>query len=277
MISPSFALSLWLAVWGLAPSYPPSPTPSVAAQEKQQHNSATSQPDIKSGQVTKENDCVENQSAQDDQESSPDWITRFTGMLAIVALLQLIAMVAQAIYMRRALRDGKKVAEAAKESAEAATQSVESLKILNRARINIEAIFFENVDDDKSETFRVKCKIRNSGATTGHIFRQLDSFFWRATNRELPEQPPYPTGGDPKDFDIAPNQLIQWFTEPPIQKSRVENWEQVDKGTLRLISFGYIKYSDEFGDEHETRYAVRFLPGDPSPELITKPGYNNTT
>jgi hypothetical protein len=61
----------------------------------------------------------------------------------------------------------------------------------------------------------------------------------------------------------------------PFAKSKL-NMADVAAGKLNVYAFGCIKYRDEFGVVHETRYAVRHRPGK-APLIITQPGYNSAT
>jgi hypothetical protein len=291
MISPSIALALWIAVWGLAPSQPRPPTPSKPSQEiqtvgEQQSRASKTANDQTQPVITplsesqrestkeKQEDCT----TKAKQEPAIPWwnndarlLSIFTLALVLVAVLQFCAMRKQAKYMRHALRDGKKAADAAKQSADAATQSVASLKVFNRARIRVDNVTFIDVEKHETDTFRFSHDFANVGPTNGHIFEQLDSIW--VYQGDLPDEPPY-TPPVSQNYGVSPQGAIQWKSDP-ISKS-THQIARVLAGETTLYAFGFVRYRDEFGDNHETRYAVRYRMNGELPALVPKAGYNES-
>jgi hypothetical protein len=247
----------------------PSPAPVESSQKQQQfgngeeNNGATNQPNIKSGDVAKENETAETQDGKYDHKSAPDWITWLTGVIAAAAVLQFIVFCFQARYMYTGLG-------LTKQAADAATQSVQ---IVNRARIRVEPTAFENIEKADVAKFQMNWRVINTGATTGHIFEQRNDYFV-SDQLLLPNDPPYTDEPLPRHFHIGPNQDIHIQVEP-FAKSKL-NMADVATEKLKIYAFGCIKYRDEFGVVHETRYAVRHRPGK-APLIVTQPGYNSST
>jgi hypothetical protein len=248
----------------------PSPAPVETSQEQQQlgtskeSNSATSQPAVKSGDIAKENDSTKDQSGQDGHKSTPDWITWLTGVIAVAAVLQFIVFCFQAHYMYVGL-------SLTKQAADAATQAVQ---VLNRARIRVEPAAFQDIENPNSRTFKIVWYMTNTGPTTGYVFEQRNDYC--ITDQPLPVDAPYTDKPLPRHIHIGPDQRLR-ISVDSVQKSTL-NLSNVAEGKLWVYAFGYIRYKDEFGVEHETRYAVRHVPGSPNaPTLVTIPGYNSST
>jgi hypothetical protein len=246
----------------------PSPAPAESSQEQQQfgtgkeNNGATSQPNIKSSDVAEENSTAKKQNSQYEQKSTPDWITLLTGVIAAAAVLQFIVFCFQARYMYIGLG-------LTKQSADAATQAIQ---VLNRARIRVEPVAFKDIENLGSQTFKIVWNVTNTGPTTGHIFEQWNDYFF--SDQPLPVDPPYTDKPLPRHVHMGMNQKLQ-ITIDAVQKSKL-NMSEVATGKLKVYAFGCIRYRDEFGAEHETRYAVWHVPGS-APSLVTDPGYNSST
>src|SRR6266853_544793 len=144
----------------------PSPTPVETSQEQQQlgtgkkNNSTKRQPTTKSRDIAKEDDSTKDRSGQDGHKSTPDWITWLTGVIAVAAVLQFIVFCFQAHYMYVGL-------SLTKQAADAATQAVQ---VLNRARIRVEPVAFQDIENPNSRTFKIVWYMTNTGPTTGYVF-----------------------------------------------------------------------------------------------------------
>jgi hypothetical protein len=195
--------------------------------------------------------------------SAPDWVTLFTGVLAVAAVLQFIVFCVQAAYMYRGL-------SLTKQAADAATRSVQ---IANRARVRVEAVAFQNIETPEINTFNMLWRMTNTGPTTGHIFEQRNDYFI-SDQKMLPDDPPYIDKPLPRHIHLGPQQSISVQIDR-YPKSKL-NMAAVVAEELHIYAFGSIKYRDEFGAVHETRYAAKHRPGQ-APLIITQPGYNSST
>jgi hypothetical protein len=246
-------------------SPPPPPTPSVNAQKQQQlrdskeNSSATSQPNVESSQSANQNSTSKDQSGEDGKKSAPDWITWFTAVIAIAAVLQFIVFCFQARYMYRGLI-------LTKQAADAATDSVQTL---NRARLVIESSKFFDVEDTSKAIFRYGYTIANKGNTPAHIFEILNCV--AIIEPPLPDVPPYSSQPAATHVSIGPNQVMA-FTHDEIAKSDIDMAKIAD-----LYALGFIKYRDEFGREWITRYARQYPRKSTEPFIVQKPGYSDAT
>jgi hypothetical protein len=252
MISPSVALALWLAVWGLPPSQPPPPTPSVAAQEKQQlsggnaNSGATSQPDIKSSQIAKENDPEEYNSGNADNKSAPDWITRFTGMLVLVSFLQVVALGIQVRFM---------------------WLTKCSFEIGERGRVFFDSFIIKDVENPSATEISYSYQIRNSGRTPVDVYEQQLTV--HDTDEPLPDDPPYFAKAMPVSYTIGAG---AYFTILGTSEK-----SKLPKMKTGLYLLGYCRFRDRFGTRHTSRYAVKYDQGK-DPTIVTdKAGYNTST
>ena len=155
-------------------------------------------------------------------------------------------------------------ADAAKRSADIANTS---LRITQRARVSVEMFKFGtngNIGNREGKTkFRYSFNIKNTGPTPAHIYERLSSVWF--TNGPLPVEPPYTGPPVTGEFVIDGGQAISMPSDPEI----VRNDET-------LYVFGYIKYRDEFGGIHETRYGAEHVRyGDA--RVIDRANYNTRT
>jgi hypothetical protein len=153
-----------------------------------------------------------NSGTQEDDRATRDKITFFTGVLALLAVLQFGAMVAQFIamhkqahYMRRGLFVAVRSARAAKKSAAAALLNAQAVINAERARLAVDlelAPLFGNVLFGQGEMvahFTVKCT--NIGKTSAWVYRILADF------RSVEIIPQKPTPPDAFDIHATPRNL----------------------------------------------------------------------
>lgn len=258
MISPSVALALWLAVWGLQPSQPPPPTPAVAAQEKQQlsNGKADDRQNIqlqpKSSQIVNENASSEDQSAKRDKKSSPDWITWFTGIIATGAILQFVVLIIQARFMHLTRK---------------------SFEIGERARVFLDCFQFRGIGDAASNEVLVSYQVRNTGRTPAMIYEQTCTVSDR--DGPLPKDPPYEGEGKPADYTVGAGVNYELLAKVP--KKELPNIAKVAIGKAALYVFGYVRYRDAFGSNQITRYGVKYELSGRATAITEMPGYNTAT
>lgn len=203
------AVSLLIAA---SPLPQPTPTPTKTVQKEERVGAGEDQkttaegrpakpatPAVNLPQTPDANEVRGHPTNEQGQPATPDWITRFTGVLALVAVLQFLAMMIQALYMRRGLSLTKEAADAARDSARVAR---DSLEISQRAQVSI-----ENINLSKSAQW-IDYELRNSGnlpATALAIKVSLDTPGQIAP----PQQWMFCVKTDPSGLSLAPGEVSQ--------------------------------------------------------------------
>ena len=204
--------------------------------------------------------------------SITDWlIASFTLFLALLAGLQWRAMHQQAEYMRDALMETKKSAEAAIKAAEV---SEKALYITERATLMVS--IDSNITTLTNHHIQSFIHVKNAGKTTGFVKQVV-----AATAIHHGEgHPPAPRidkpGGDlPSQYSVpaSDQKRIICTAEPPPGKMA-----EVLNSTVRLYVIGRIIYDDEFGKRHITAFSFTYDPrmneGSGGFTLVDDPGYN---
>jgi hypothetical protein len=274
-------VATFLGAWGLPPPLPeakqagaivaPAPRNRTETQgtPNQQQNESPSVSPTPSPASRVGTPAPQKETRQANEEPSQIWIQSgskeydWSGLALVVVAA---AGVGCALWTLRALReqiaDGKIVAQAAKDNADA-------LKVINRARIQVKSLNFSNVESADSKTFHWSYVVENEGPTTGHVFEtQLCSV---VSTNPLPQDPPYQgVKAKPCNISIGPKQRIT-FTSDQIDKG--PKFGAVSTGSATVHALGYISYRDEFGDVHQVGYGYRYY-ANALPGIVTKPGYN---
>lgn len=143
--------SLTLTVLLAQSPSPPSPTFTAQnfeqyAGSKRHDNRQANQPAL--NQSPPHYEIGNNQDRQHRDETANETIAKFTIVLAIVGLLQFVAMIAQAVYMHKGWKVTRDAADAARKSADSATQAVkyarETASKTERAVVVIESVVVGN-------------------------------------------------------------------------------------------------------------------------------------
>ena len=256
-------LAILAATVLFAQSQPPAPTPIEHIQEKQ--NDSYSKNDAAQKELAPPvrvsipgpiHVIGEDQRAKDNQKSSTDWwIVFFTGLLAVVAVLQFLAMHRQANYMRDGLALTKQSSDAATESARIAKATLE---LSQRADISIEKIEKVTTDDSFDRGFITPSTVltisaKNHGRTRGNdastkVFVGTNAREPRLVGAEISQTiiPPETT------VHILLTQANTWL-EPP------EFTELATFATCLVIRVE-ILYTDVFGTRHHTITTGEFHP-----------------
>jgi hypothetical protein len=168
-------------------AHPPE-TPPKQEQPREKHSDASAAP-ASASQLVKNVGGGEKQKLDKKGHIKPppvqpsktpfDLIMVFTGVLALVAVLQFLAMVAQAKYMREGLADTKKAANAAKSAAETASGQLEAYErpwIMASFATDGEITFgFDNSTVDLKVTHTLK-NLGHSIAIDVHLLKELFVF-----------------------------------------------------------------------------------------------------
>lgn len=277
-----FALVVFSALLSFGSSQPPPPTPSESAYTDQNKtapkeaeadtNKQSSDPSASA--FDKQRPTVaprdQQQARSERQQSSPvDWwsrgstilITLFTGALALLAFLQWSAMHKQAQYMRDALVETRKAADAAKLSANISRLGLEAGIGINMVLVT-DCIFQE--DDDTLTRCRVEITATNTGNSSARAFCFEYTIFIEGLTDDFVIKP------DPIRIatgDLAPShQIVR--RSPMISElfpnSKRIGWSYVIDGK-NLTVVGSVHYQSVFGERLRIDYVAR-----PDPSTIDR-------
>jgi hypothetical protein len=271
-----FALSL-----SSQQSQPPSQSPTRSAQT-QQDKAATKeavqhskkQPTEQStpnGNKTNRPATTNNEQHGDIQSNDPsspnhnflgaklsDWlIVIFTFFLTVLAGLQFWAMHRQAKYMRDALTETRKAADAARDSADALMNG-------ERAWILVDGIRdFPSFQSNQRELVDIIPVCTNYGKTVGTITRFWYTWSVLPLLDTLPDRPDYAdrhgiTSDQSTRVTLPPHTPF----EPLSRLSATNNnFEHIYKNEFRLWIYGFIEYLDAFDrPPHVTRFCLLYVP-----------------
>ncbi|HSY48114.1 MAG TPA: hypothetical protein VLC46_04825 [Thermoanaerobaculia bacterium] len=181
-------------------------------------------------------------------KTSVDLITAFTGVLAIVAILQFLAMVAQAKYMREGLTDTKIAATAA---TSAAATSRSALELSERADVQIEAIDLVDPGYDRqrhsslNSSSIVRVTVRNYGRTRAENLT-VECFL---VGEVIQPRPTIVTSDMPMVLGAGKPFELQFLTFSTYVASQVA-LKEITSGKSRLHIDAKIEYDDVFGYHH---------------------------
>jgi hypothetical protein len=177
-------------------------------------------------------------------------VTVFTGVLALVAWLQLRATRKQAEYMRDGLKVTERSANAAKESADAATKAVNTSLISERAVVLTDSITLNT--SDLAYTSVVLFTLKNFGQTIADSVELTGKLCGGLGQWPLEKMPP---------ATIAPQGTNTWITE------YFGKWIG-DEDTIKTINVGLsvlqfeidVTYTDAFEKSHRYHCEGRYEP-----------------
>jgi hypothetical protein len=200
-----------------------------------------------------------------------DPVTWFTGGLLLFSWLQYRAMRRQADYMRDGLIETAKAADAAKESAAIARQT---LHISQRAYLSVTGVEFGPQVHTKQTT--AAFRVHNSGRMPAAISALTITLFTEE------DPPPYSQPIDWMTYTAVapPGQTINVMFPFPEAVLSVEQWKGVVAGTFSITVCGAFKYDTGFGGTGETGFGFAYdhtLKGVPENRrfsAVNVPGYN---
>lgn len=225
---------------------------------------------------------------------SPDtWVAIFTGLLwvttAILAIYTARLWSAtksmseeakrtasqQAIDMEDSLRISRQSAYAAKRSADAAIQTIHNMQIGDRAYVKMSHTEpgLTLMKNETTEWYRVEVKIENCGKTPALVTEVRLRYMVCDWDQPLPRTIAYPSSDDANRQNSAFLVPGEFFFM--VQPSPMDKPVRISNDSKRLILFGYIDYTDAFGQRHRAGYAreYRTVKGN-NLFLIATKGYN---
>lgn len=147
-------------------------------------------------------------------------------------------------------------------------RQVDSIRILNRARVVIDKCKFSDVYSAQAD-FSFHYALTNKGHTTAHVIESRDA---ASVIENLPEVPPDYGTVSVRHVILAPGQEVHFnFT----YTKTADEMKTLSQGKGEMFAYGVIKYRDEFGSEWDTRYGMQCPRVSPfNATFITLPGYN---
>ncbi len=273
-------LALLLLFSLLSQSQPPSPTPGKAVKEqqsqrKQKENEATGANDTPQpslgigGQVITQ--ANPNGTNQRNEKSATDWwLTRFTGALVLVAILQFWAMHKQAKFMRKGLRISIRAARSTKQAALAAKSSADAVQNIEHAWVFMEAVKFperqtlawrtEVTDRDMEELLQAVGVVKNYGRTPARVV-------YHRGEVQLGDSATTPP--NPSIYERTDSVTINPFFIPPKETHGFIHMTFPTRSVLTRIEIGHLRhvpphwflwfcgfldYEDVFGRTYTLRY-----------------------
>ena len=207
---------------------------------------------------------AEHNSNKSNTKSSPDYVAIFTGLLVLVGLMQLIVFSLQARRLRQSIGETRKTTRATQDAADAAMISAESLKTAERAYLFVDSMKWQNWKSNFTlSTFNdfktvVSIDIINAGRTPAILIDVTASVNIKGIDYPTKEDVRRKTRIDfPSGIIIKSGEFEQVTSSGTISPSEITE-DDFKKSTI--ICYGFIRYNDIFGDEHETGFCYKFVP-----------------
>lgn len=212
---------------------------------------------------------------QDSSEESQInlWLMRFTGALAVVGLLQFIAVVWQAILLRQTRGDVSRQADWIETQAgymskqaglmEATLRQIERQVSAQMDATNPLIIAVPENSVRSVAFFDFDWKPVNAGHTAAFIIETNTHFMAFKSLDDIPDTPVYEQAFEWNQKPILPGQEgdgdgVGLVTEPKMSVTDMDS--EVADRKLRLFAYGRIKYRDIYGRGHETRFGFVWFP-----------------
>lgn len=262
MISPSVALSLWLAVWGLSPSYPQTPKQKENDQQK-----PSAYQDVSRNAVVSEDKVHSNSGSQQDKQQEScwhetiNWLDEHDGAITAVSTFVVAAFtIALFIATKRLWQSGEKHSE----------RELRAYVFVTRG----------NVEDFRvHEHPKATILIKNAGQTPATEFNVIATFDLHAFPRT--EFAPYRDTGHYKSRGtLGPGIKVEIIRTMPTPLNAQQRGNII-RGEAGIFVFGQVNYRDAFGNDRFTRFRVAFVgngtdPGDVLPLIPTEEGNEAT-
>jgi hypothetical protein len=161
----------------------------------------------------------------------------------------------------KTLKTVRRQTEAAMIAARASFRQAKHIVTSERAWVIVSTSFPHGIEDGRQSTvLRVNWAMKNVGKTPARLL-EFDAAALRADlGAVFPDPPHY--YDSPRQLNrllLVPNDSfgLTWMIEGDALTP--EEVKEVETGAkLMIISYGYIKYLDDFGDEHTTRFCQRY-------------------
>lgn len=231
-------------------SYPQIPTKNVH-QKPQDNKSGTYN---LSFTIKKTKDTPENKASsphipnkESEETSSIRWTAMFTGVLAAVALLQLIIIAIQACLLYKSIKIAKDASHAFQASERAYVFVTVGIPAINHFPVS------------QPNSLDITFTIKNHGRTPAILKRMwLISKTKKPgsypTKDEIMKEPPYRL---PSKIINSNNQII----EPLIFIiETTDDWKQIEIMEVKLLCYGIIEYKDMFNQSRVTGFCWEYYP-----------------
>jgi hypothetical protein len=200
-------------------------------------------------------------------------LKRFTGWLVIVGGLQFIALIAQAIIIGITLRENRRLIDANRASADAATVNATATKALvevgQRPWVSVQGIDVKDRIDDSCPTMNLVTTFLNSGVTPA--MRVLAYYYYLFLPGDFPDLPAYTSdqSSTPIPFTISAREQRLVTVRLALPNTEVARWIN---GDTHLYIYGLVTYGDGFGKEHQTQWCNRYDGGVGKATMFTLTG-----
>jgi hypothetical protein len=208
-------------------------------------------------------DANSNTHNQDDKTATDRWIMWATIALAFFALFQVIAMILQYCSMQKQVRElkksidiSKRATHATEKAADAAKDSVDSLRCTERAYILADVSPIDEIFPlNNAKDFSVPVEISNIGKTPAILIKSSIDTVWR---EDYPiKYPEYPYQFPPGVSVITAGEKETWTIPVQIHKDILS---KIIDGKMKLICYGLIEYQDVWKGKHETGFCWEIIP-----------------
>ncbi|MGH9642624.1 MAG: hypothetical protein ACRD3Q_09365 [Terriglobales bacterium] len=263
-----------LIVLSVFASQLPSPIPGKSRQPKQQHSQSAQQPPAnqrgteQSPVVVKvipppnnANEAEQERKDREQKTSHDRWLMVFSGVLAAVAVLQLLVYGYQAKKL-------KETVDATTRSADAAKKSADAIVNIERPWLLLAEAGRTSADDNKDGVRRVYMaaawKFKNWGATPAFINDISGGLYVLDNIANLPKEPNYgPLYAGVDEPVLAPGQVSDYYKFRTREPGGSDEFYQLQNGEKVMVFYGKIDYVDRIGgDKHVSAFAYRFtFPG----------------
>jgi hypothetical protein len=202
--------------------------------------------------------------ATDDKAIQNCLIITFTGVIAFAAVLQFIALLYQAHWMKRQSKEIEKSLAITKETADAAKIQAEITEkeyvLKNRAKIRVRDVIITNLGDPflAKESPEGELEIVNVGGTPADIIN-IGSWFEIGYGKELPTErpdktePPNLPNPQPTRFGSGQSHAYPFVDNRNTMSS--DAWDHIrrPRGQCALYAIGYVEYIDITDTTKNTR------------------------
>jgi len=225
---------------------------------------------LNSGKTTKEAD--EDTKEREDKASSDRWMICLTGILGLIAFLQLIAFGAQAIYMRKAFFSEE---DTAKRQLRAYVGHADieidmpSLRLKNYApQKMVPGILYKDF---------ILIGIKNFGNTPAYDVSIVIGQAPRPFMDKLPIDFNYSVVENPSDLGFVSRQSLQPGQRVVTQAAQLDvtPFKQAQAKTISLFLFGTIRYTDIYGQRWANHFCFAYEPFRPHTFHFTPYEKNN--
>jgi hypothetical protein len=188
------------------------------------------------------------------------WLVVFTAALVIVGILQYRVFRAQEKRMEETVDLAQKSADAAKDSAKAAAETVELMRATSekelRARVFIESAKRAGTGP---VSFSAEITIKNFGK----IPASECTYFFAMQCLPISESPPilHPSGQEPR-MVLPPGAEVRDFKTLPTGTFQITQENLVRAGANAVCVYGRIEYGDGFGNRRHSAFFMKCCGSD---------------